>query len=365
MPSYTEEQLTIINSKMHDILVIASAGTGKTHTLIAAATKIMYEEPDSKVAVFTLTKAAAEELKERFEVLPSFVGTIHSFALTELKKMEEDNLLISEIMSNDKMKRLLLNSYTHFYDIRRNFKEEINDIYKYMVDRNYVPTVQTASRYDKVVSHYTKRKKELELYDFTDAPEYYFKQAQKKKYQTEYTHLFVDEVQDIDLWEYEIIRSFKGRVFAIGDPKQNIYQFRNSISHIFDKLEKMGYNLYILSENFRSFQEILDYADAQLDAGRGYGGIITDMEMLEQDDVVVLCRYNHQVRQLSPYFDEVRTVHSYKGLESDNVFVVDFSTHDEENENVMFVAKTRARNVLGIDTFDNTIRKGREIKYGL
>ena len=204
------------------------------------------------------------------------------------------------------------------------------------------------------------------MYDYTDAPEYYFKKAKELKYKPKYTHLYVDEVQDIDYWEYEIVSNFKGRVFAIGDPKQNIYQFRNSITSIFEKLEKIGYNIYILTKNFRSYQEILDCAGAVLKSTRGNGGYITNTSLFDvEDEIVVLCRYNHQVRNLTNYFDDVRTVHSYKGLEQDNVFVVDFAEDSEENENIMFVAKTRARNKLGIDTYDNTIRKGREIKYGL
>ena len=362
---YTKEQASIINATEDKVLVNASAGTGKTHTLIGAASKIIKEEEDSKVAVFTLTRGAAEELKGRFEKLPAFVGTIHSFAILEILEMEKKHLLISEIMSNEKMKRLLSQSYHHFYPIRKNYNLEINDIFKFMTDRDYRPDIELTSRYHRVVDHYNERKKELGIYDFTDAPEYYYKKAKELGYESEYTHLFVDEVQDIDTWEFELISDFKGRVFAIGDPRQNIYQFRNSITSIFEKFEKMGYNIYILTVNFRSYQEILDYAGAILKSTRGNGGTITNASIFDiRDDVTVLCRYNHQVKKLIPYFDDVRTVHAFKGLESDNVFVVNFAENSEENENIMFVAKTRAKNILGIDTFDNAIEKGRKIKYG-
>lgn len=264
------------------------------------------------------------------------------------------------------MKELILHSYVQNYEIRRNYKQEVNDIYRYMTDRSYRPDIITANRYDKVVNHYTKRKKKSQLYDYTDAPEYLFKKMKEVNYNLDYTHLYVDEVQDIDLWEFKIINMFKGNVFAIGDPKQNIYQFRNSITSVFDKFEKMGYNIYILTKNFRSYQEILDFSGALLTSVRGSGALITNIDLLEiEEEVVILCRYNYQVQSLSNYFENVRTVHSFKGLESDNILIVDFETNNEENKNIMFVAKTRARNNLGIDTFENTIKKGREIKYGL
>ena len=361
---FTREQLSIIEAPESKILVNASAGTGKTFTLIGAAERVMREQKNSQVAIFTFTRDAAAEIKERLMILPVFVGTIHGFALREIEKMEEKNLLISEIMSEDKMKRLLLNSYIKFYPVRRGYRKEVSDLFRYLTERDYRPDFKLISRYNMVLDDYKKEKERLELYDFTDAPEYFFKKSKELKYETDFTHLFVDEVQDIDLWEYKIISDFKKNVFAIGDPRQSIYQFRNSITQTFDKLEKMGYNLYVLSKNFRSYEEILKLAEAPLEAERGSGGVITDTALLEEEGTVILCRYNFEVRALEPYFEEVRTIHSYKGLENNKIFLVSFDGDKEEDKNLRFVAITRARDKFGTGTFQETLEKGRKIKYG-
>ena len=362
---FTKEQLSIISSPKSKKLISASAGTGKTHTLVGAAEKVI-KEKGNKTAIFTFTNAAADELKERMEVLPTYIGTIHSFALREIERMDKEGVIASELMSTDQVRRLLLNSYSHLYPIRRDYKRELSDIMRYMLNKDYMPDISVIRRYDAVINLYNKRKRELNLYDNADAPEYLVKKMAEVNWKLDYTHLFVDEVQDIDTAEFTLISSFEGDVFAIGDPRQNIYQFRNSIDRIFEKLEKMGYNLYILTESFRSYQEILDFADARLKARRGTGGVIMGVEILDVNpDTVILCRYNHYVRRLEPYFNNVYTVHAYKGKESDDVLIVDFIPSTEEEENIMFVAKTRARNRLGIAKLEDIVQKGRKIKYGL
>lgn len=364
---YTREQLSAILAKDSKKLINASAGTGKTYTLSTAVGRVITldKEKKTKIAVFTFTKAAALELSQRLEVLPHFIGTIHSFALGEINKLVDEKLIVSEIMSDDKVKRLLLQSYIELFGIGKNYKEELEDVFKFMTNREYIPDTAIMSRYNKIIDNYIKRKKELDLYDFTDSPEYLVKKLADLGMKLNYTHLFVDEVQDIDIWEYELISTFEGDVFAIGDPKQNIYQFRNSTGQIFEKLTKLGYNLYELKKNFRSYQEILDNAGADLIADRGYGGIVGGLELLDEDDLVILCRYNFQVLRLSSFFENVYTIHAYKGLEADNVFVVDFPVNDEESANVRFVALTRAKNKIGMGTFDEVMEIGRRMKYEL
>ena len=65
--NYTKEQLNAINSRNSNILVSASAGSGKTAVLVERIIKRIIEEnlEVDKILVVTFTKAAAGELKER------------------------------------------------------------------------------------------------------------------------------------------------------------------------------------------------------------------------------------------------------------------------------------------------------------
>ena len=60
---------------------------------------------------------------------------------------------------------------------------------------------------------------------------------------------------------------------------------------------------------------------------------------------MILCRTNKQVKFINDagYF-ETSTVHQAKGLEYDNVIVIDTTISCTEDLNIAYVALTRARN---------------------
>lgn len=69
--------------------------------------------------------------------------------------------------------------------------------------------------------------------------------------------------------------------------------------------------------------------------------------MLTSDKTMILCRTNKQVKALQEKgFVNVSTVHQAKGLEYDQVIVVDTSISSYEDLNVAYVAMTRARDRL-------------------
>lgn len=72
-----------------NLIVRASAGTGKTHTMVS---KIMYDieyqHTHKVVAAITFTIKAANEIKERLTIDTSshFIGTNNSFVIEEIIK---------------------------------------------------------------------------------------------------------------------------------------------------------------------------------------------------------------------------------------------------------------------------------------
>lgn len=68
MPHFTKEQQQAIDDRGHDILVSASAGSGKTTVLVERVLKeIISGTQVSELLVVTFTKAAAEEMKTRIK----------------------------------------------------------------------------------------------------------------------------------------------------------------------------------------------------------------------------------------------------------------------------------------------------------
>ena len=80
--------------------------------------------------------------------------------------------------------------------------------------------------------------------------------------QRRFTHLLVDEFQDINDVQYRLVKKWssgKESLLVIGDPDQAIYGFRGASGHCFQRLEKdlPALRQIRLTENYRSTPEIL------------------------------------------------------------------------------------------------------------
>ena len=82
----TKSQQEILNYT-GNIVVKASAGTGKTHILVEKIKqKLLEKETYKKIAAITFTIKASNEIKERLKIFNSehFIGTNNSFAINEV-----------------------------------------------------------------------------------------------------------------------------------------------------------------------------------------------------------------------------------------------------------------------------------------
>ena len=72
---------------------------------------------------------------------------------------------------------------------------------------------------------------------------------------------------------------------------------------------------------------------------------------------MILCRTNKQVKAIEELrYYQVSTVHQAKGLEYDNVIVVDDNMDEVEDLNIAYVAITRAKNNVLIANFNQLYR---------
>lgn len=92
----------------------------------------------------------------------------------------------------------------------------------------------------------------------------------EKLYIPHYSHLLVDEFQDISDKEYEFFRDLKpDNYFYCGDAQQAIYGFRGGNKDIFEKLARdIQVTKYILHQNYRSSKQIISFGEAFLDQCR-------------------------------------------------------------------------------------------------
>ena len=84
-----------------------------------------------------------------------------------------------------------------------------------------------------------------------------------QQYHTRYRWVCIDEYQDIDAWQYRLIRHLvaaDGNLCAIGDPDQAIYSFRGADVSFFQRFEQdfPSARRVSLTKNYRSTRPIVD-----------------------------------------------------------------------------------------------------------
>lgn len=93
------------------------------------------------------------------------------------------------------------------------------------------------------------------------------------------THLIIDEVQDNSIFEFIFVLKYIAKhlqsLYIVGDASQTLYEFRFANPRALPALESSGvFDVHTLSINYRSDQEVLDYANtvlAGLDTNRNAG----------------------------------------------------------------------------------------------
>lgn len=275
-----ESQEKIIHEINGQMLVIACPGSGKTTTILRRI-RHMVEEGinEEKILMITFTKAAADEMKERYkrsygEATKVTFCTIHSLCLAILCKFT--GYTKGSVVSNPS--ELL-------YEILIN-ERSINDKKKFVQDALMDISViknsgKTLSEYQpkccedknvflKLYHAYEDRKKELGQVDFDDILLLTLELLQNDKrvlswIRQKYEYIHVDEYQDVNLVQRDIIYLMageNGNLAVVGDDDQSIYAFRGASPEImlnFPKDYPSCKQIY-MTTNYRSDRNIVEHA---------------------------------------------------------------------------------------------------------
>ena len=158
--------------------------------------------------------------------------------------------------------KAILSEIVRSYLLRSKIKSvNINILYTYITGSK---VMDITDNYRKTLNaledRYINYKRENGLYDFTDYPLYLFDVMKAyNEYVEDIDALFVDEFQDVDSVQFETFqRVISKKKFFIGDSWQSIFVFRGADGEVFNKLD--NFTLFKLKYNYRSYQEIIDYA---------------------------------------------------------------------------------------------------------
>lgn len=231
-----------------NLIVRASAGTGKTFTMVNKIAKEIDDNHTHKViAAITFTIKAAQEIKDRLSVDVSqhFIGTNNSFAIEEVIKPFMKDVYGADFdldMSTD-------------YSIKVNtFEKGIEKV-----------------RNEGILCSYKDDKKNF-IFDLAqDIVKHSL--ACRLYLQAKYFKIYIDEYQDCDesmhnLFMY-LCDELKIETFIVGDEKQSIYIWRGAYPEAFkDIWTKSNFKKKFMGNNFRSCQQIQNYSNLLCDETR-------------------------------------------------------------------------------------------------
>ena len=282
--NYNKSQQQAIRHKDGPMLVLAGPGSGKT-AVITQRTKqlIEYENIDpSNILVITFTRAAAQEMKQRFlaatgeERTKVTFGTFRAifFMVLKLAYHFDSGNIISEEQRYQFMREILSYHHLEYRDEGEFIGDVLTEISR--VKNEQIPLEHFYSSscgeevFRKIYREYDERLKRNRLIDFDDMLTYTYELFSQRKdilsaWQKKYRYILIDEFQDINLIQWKImcmLAAPENNLFVVGDDDQSIYRFRGSKPEIMLGFQKIYPQAKIvnLEVNYRCEPPIVEAA---------------------------------------------------------------------------------------------------------
>ena len=288
--SVNKAQYRAITHGAGAMLVLAGPGSGKTF-VVTQRIKYLIEQHHVKpedILVITFTKAAAEEMQERFAKLSAgkcnlvYFGTFHSvffqilrhtyrFTAQNIIRENDKYRLLSQIIRELPDEILGQAQLDYSTETLQNLLSEISTVKNNGVTPQEVRSATVPQAvFERIFQMYKQEMNRNKLIDFDDMVLLCRNLLAErpdtlKLWQQRFQYIIVDEFQDICPLQYEVVRMLakpQDNLFIVGDDDQSIYGFRGSKPEImlnftkeYPKAEQV-----LLDVNYRSRQGIVDTA---------------------------------------------------------------------------------------------------------
>ncbi len=279
-----DAQMQAVMHQRGPMLALAGPGSGKTLVITRRiANLIQYANIDpSNILVITFTKAAANEMKERFlSLMPAegrrvTFGTFHAvffmilkhayhFEVSNIIREEERTQLMQEMLRS---MRLDCDNEAEFV---QNLLAEISLVKNSRIAlANYYPIHCAKETFEEIYQEYHGFLKRHRKIDFDDMLVYTYELFSQRKdillaWQKKYRYILIDEFQDVNQIQYDIVKMLAEKeknLFVVGDDDQSVYRFRGARPEIMFHVTKDYPDAEIvnLSYNYRCPKDVVEFA---------------------------------------------------------------------------------------------------------
>jgi ATP-dependent DNA helicase Rep len=284
--SLNNAQMEAVHHLQGPCLVLAGAGSGKTRVIVHKIARLLQSGLEPKqIAAITFTNKAAQEMRERAKALVGpraakdlAVSTFHSLGVRMLRT---DGTLVGlkpnfSILDSDDVLGVLREAGACSDNaLARRWQWAISLWKNQGLD---AAGAERAAADDeervaaRVMRLFEERLQAFQAVDFDDLIGLPLKLLQRNaearaRWQAQFQHVLVDEVQDTNAVQYELLKALVGEratFTAVGDDDQSIYGWRGAT---IDNLRRLPQDyphlrLIALEQNYRSTGHILRAANA-------------------------------------------------------------------------------------------------------
>ena len=287
----------VLQSVSHNVVLLAGAGSGKTHTLIKRVGYLIAKEgvsPES-IVVITFTKKAAEEIKSRMAKVSSnaddiWIGTIHSICVKILSRFKRHiGYEKLNIIDEQEYNRVLKISIFEIIGDCETLPWTVDDFQKKIINYRsamYKPSDLKKSFESNNYSGIERRNREILIEAYEDFERRLIRTQRidydglilktiellsSVKEATEFVHnrfkyIMIDECQDTNDAQFALLRLLGGdnNIMLVGDVNQSIYGFRNAKPELTEEFASSKENTckMKLEQNYRSTGNIINGANA-------------------------------------------------------------------------------------------------------
>lgn len=321
-----QAQLEAVLHKDGPLLIIAGAGSGKTRTLTYKVARLIEDgvSPEN-ILLLTFTRRAAREMISRAEnILGAGLGkitggTFHSFANMILRRYArfadlKNNFTVIDRSDAEDVVNHIRGKIIDKKEKRFPKKSTILDIYSKTINKDipldaivkkeYKQFEHCTEKLIEIANSYNNYKKERSMLDYDDLLLYLkallmSNEEVRKQISLKYKYVLIDEYQDTNSIQAQIVRliaSEHNNVTAVGDDSQSIYSFRGAnFKNIleFPNLYE-GCKIVTLEQNYRSSQNILDFANKILEqAKEKYSKELFSTIQSSEKPAIICCENTH------------------------------------------------------------------------
>lgn len=302
------KQHTAITYTNGPLLIIAGAGTGKTHVLVEKITHLIKKEhaKPHEILALTFTEKAAREMEERVDravpygYFQMWISTFHSYA-DQILKDEISHIGLDQGYHLMTQAQSVLFLRQHLFSLALKYFRPLGNPEKflfallqhfsrlrdeYISPQEYIhwadgleesgeTSLEEKEKYQELAYAYQAYQNLKIKYGYMDFDDlmYYLLQVFEKRpsvrdaYKKQFRYVLVDEFQDTNIAQYLLIKQLcppaeHPSLTVVGDDSQAIYKFRGaSLSNILTFMHDYPDAAQVtLTKNYRSYQAILHHS---------------------------------------------------------------------------------------------------------